>query len=160
MFSVKLANVLLTIAICHSAVVSQSSVPVTWQKVNVDRKFTFSLPSDMKQSKRLYTEDIFGEYTNGRVVLVFVHQPFGFLAYDRRRANHLKDYQETETQIDGRKANVRTFYTVEKDSQKYVAELVLGNWAEGKVELRMSLVSNNSADLDVAKRIFTSVDFP
>jgi hypothetical protein len=71
----------------------------------------------------------------------------------------MKDYQETETVIGGRKANIRSYYTEESGRKVYVAELYIGEWAAGKVEMFMTWEGGTVADFAIARRVFNSIEF-
>jgi hypothetical protein len=76
-----------------------------------------------------------------------------------RRQPEMEDYQETETRIAGKRANIRTYSQVRDGERISRAELNIGNWEKAEVELYMEVESKNPADLEIAKQIFNSVVF-
>lgn len=141
--------------------ICQTSVPRNWQKINAEGLFTFCLPPGMKKTGMTGVESFLGEYLGGERRFLFIYEPYSFLSYGSRRSDEMKDYQETETKIGGRKAVIRTYHTAaenayyldEKGQTTYVAELLVGNWAKSEVELFMSLESKSSSDVETAQRV-------
>lgn len=156
------------ILVSSSASICQNSIPRNWRKVNADGLFTFYLPPRMNKTDMTGVESFLGEYLDYKRRFLFIHEPYDYLAYDSRRSDEMRDYRETKTKIGARKATIRTYHTTERNAYysteagetTYVAELHVGDWAKGEVELFMSLESKNSSDLKVAKRIFNSVHLP
>ncbi|MGH9906493.1 MAG: hypothetical protein ACRD8U_13035 [Pyrinomonadaceae bacterium] len=139
--------------------ICQTAVPEAWRKIDAEGLFTFDLPPGMKQTDMAGVESFLREYLDGKKRFLFVHEPYSYLAYDERRSEEMKDYHETETKISSRRANIRTYYSVENGHKTYVAELHVGDWDKGQVEVFMSLEGNCSTDLETAKQIFNTVEF-
>jgi len=76
-----------------------------------------------------------------------------------RRQPEMEGYQESETKIDGRRANIRTYSQIRDGERIYRAELNIGNWEKADVELYMELESKDAADFEVAQQIFASISF-
>ena len=104
-------------------------------------------------------ENYLGEYFKGKTRFLFVYGDTASNAYDVRREPEMENYQETETKIDGKRANIRTFSQLQNKERIYRAELNIGDWENANVELYMEVESKNQADLEMAKQIFNSVDF-
>ena len=134
-------------------------VPPGWRRINVDRKFTFYLPPNMRQGNMSGVESLLREYSNGRMRLFFVYEPYSFLAYDARRAGDKRDFRETTIRIASRRATVITYYNEEAGHRTYSAEMYVGDWPNGRVDLFMSASSPDSADLEIAKCVFRSLRF-
>jgi len=145
---------LASVSICQTARISD------WQKIDADGLFTFRLPQGFTKTDMTGVENYLGEYYKGETRFLFVHGDTASNAYDVRREPEMKDYQETENRIDGKQANIRTYSQIENGQHTYRAELNIGDWANAKIELYMGVESKNPADLETAKQIFNSVDFP
>ena len=72
----------------------------------------------------------------------------------------MNDYRETTTRIRGKRANIRTYWQRVSGRQVYHAELNVGNWQDGEVELYMGIEGRDPKTLDLAHAVFTSVTFP
>src|ERR1043165_4136449 len=95
---------LLLIMLGGRSALCQTSVPEDWRKVDAEGRLTFYLPPDMKQSDVHGIENLYQEYSNGRLKFSFVYEPSGVLAYEERESQFGKDYQEIRTEVDGRSA--------------------------------------------------------
>lgn len=146
------------IFIFASAALCQSALS-DWQKINAEKLFTFSLPKGFTKTTMTGVENYLGEYFKGKTRFLFVHGDTASYAYDVRRQPGMENYQETETEIDGKRANIRTFSQIQNKERIYRAELNIGDWENADVELYMEVASKNQADLGVAKQIFNSVVF-
>jgi len=71
----------------------------------------------------------------------------------------MSDYQETTTRLGGKRANIRS-YRSEKGKRMYYAELNVGNWENGEVELYMRVEGIDPGTPALASAIFKSVKFP
>lgn len=70
----------------------------------------------------------------------------------------MHDYRETTSRISGLRANIRS-YSHSKDSKRaYRAELNVGNWDKGEVQLYMRMETDDPAMIEVAEQIFTSIN--
>ena len=158
--TLKLVFVLFALLACESMSLCQTSIPKGWQKINADGLFTFYLPQGFRKSDMMGVEHYLGEYFKGETRFLFVHGDTGSNAYDVRRTEEMNDYEEVETKIGGKKANIRTFYLNENGKRRYIAELNIGDWANADVELYMEMSGSSHAVLKMAKQIFRSVEFP
>jgi len=127
-----------------------------WQTIAVSDLFSFRLPQGFK--KRVANEER-GEYYNGETKVVFVWRPTQSPAYRDRQQSWMKDYQETTTRLGGRQANIRSYWT-EKGKRIYHAELNVGNWEKGEVELYMIVEGIDGSTPELASAIFKSITFP
>ena len=138
----------------------QISTPTAvWQKINADGLFTFRLPQGFTKTDMTGVENFLGEYYKGKTRFLFVSGDTGSNAYDVRHEPEMEQYQETETCIAGKRANVRTYSQIRDGARIYRAELNVGDWERAQVELYMEMESNNPADLEMGKQIFSSITF-
>jgi len=131
-----------------------------WQTVDVGDLFCFRLPPGFIKHSSSGTEDERAEYYKGETRLVYVWGHTESLAYRVRRQAGMNDYEESTTRIGGKRANIRTYWQTVKGKRIYRAELNVGNWEKGEVQLYMGIESNDPAVLDTAREIFKSVTFP
>ena len=104
-------------------------------------------------------ENYLGEYYRGKTRFLFISGDTASYAYDVRRQPEMEDYQETEIRLEEKPINIRTSQI--RDGERiYRAELNIGIWEKANVELCMEVESNNPADLEMAKQVFNSIEFP
>ena len=131
-----------------------------WQTIDFNGLFTFRLPEEFHKLEATKPDDLQAEYHKGQTRLIVVWARSESGAYDKRRQDWMHDYRETSSRIRGLRANVRT-YSQSKDSKRaYRAELNVGNWEKGEVQLYMRMDTDDPAMLEVAEQIFTSISFP
>jgi hypothetical protein len=143
-----------------SAVSLQDPSTVGWEVINVDGLFTFRLPKGFVKRKLKGAEDVSGEFVNGQTKLLYVWRPTRSLAFDERQQKWMNDYQEMTTRIRGKRANIRSYWQRLNGVRIYKAELNVGNWQNGEVELFMAIEGRDPKTPDFAKAVFTSVTFP
>jgi hypothetical protein len=136
----------------------QTSSQGKWQEVDAEGLFTFCLPSDMRRHGVSGVESLYRYYSNGRLSFYFVHEPYSYLSYDSRTSEG-KNYQEEAIKIGDRQAVLFTYEQEDEGRKSFHAELYVGNWAEGQVELIMSGASSDPADIKIVKKILTSLRF-
>src|SRR5881394_1358841 len=95
-------------------------------------------------------------YQRGRARFIFVCGDSASSEYDGK---NIRSLREDSITIDGKHATVRTFIYQYPRASLYIAELNVGNWLDGNVELYMAMDSPNRADIQTANRIFRSVKF-
>ncbi|HKV36334.1 MAG TPA: hypothetical protein VJP89_18490 [Pyrinomonadaceae bacterium] len=131
-----------------------------WQTIDFNGLFTFRLPDGFQKLEEAKPDDPRAEYHKGQTKLIVVWARTESGAYDKRRQDWMHDYHETTTRIRGLRANVRT-YSQSKDSKRsYRAELNVGNWDKGQVQIYMRLETDDPAMLEIAEQIFTSINIP
>lgn len=146
---------LASVSLCRSA-----SPSTEWQKIDADGLFTFRLPRGFTKTNMAGVEHYLGEYYKGKTRFLFVWGDTASNAYDVRREPEMEDYQETETRIQAKRANIRTYSQMrEGEGRVYRAELNVGDWENARVELYMELESKDPAELQMAKEIFDSIEF-
>jgi hypothetical protein len=143
---------------CH-AQAKQPPCSDGWIRVKAKERFTFCLPPDMKQSNTKGIESYFRQYTRENLRILFDYNPYDFLSYDARHESDMLNYEEEEIRLDGRKANIRTYQISEKGRTQYEASLHVGDWEKSQVELEMFVGGDSPHTIEIAKKIFRSIDF-
>ena len=126
-----------------------------WKTINAEGLFTFRLPVGFKQSETGVDSFMRG-YQRGRARFIFVCGDSASSEYDEK---NIRSLREDSITIDGKDATVRTFIYQFPRASLYIAELNVGNWRDGNVELYMAMDSPNRADIQTAKQMFRSVKF-
>jgi len=126
-----------------------------WQTIAVGDLFSFRLPPGFKKGSSRTDES--GEYykDESKVVFVWGHSESG--PFENRRQSWMNDYQETTTRLGGRRAMIRTY---SQAKHGYFADLNVGNWGKGEVQLYMRVEGKDPSTRELANRIFKSVTFP
>lgn len=129
-----------------------------WQTIDFNGLFTFRLPDGFQKLEATKPDDLRAEYHKGqtKLIVVWAHTESG--AYDKRRQDWMHDYRETTTRIRGLRANIRSYSHSKDSARSYVAELNVGNWDKGEVQIYMRLETDDPAMLEVAEQIFTSIN--
>ena len=126
-----------------------------WQMINAEGLFAFRLPVGFKQSETGVDSFIRG-YQRGHARFMFV---CGDSASSEYNEKNMRNLREDAITIDGKQATVRTFLYRFERASLYIAELNVGDWRTGHVELYMGMDSPTRADIQTAKQIFRSVKF-
>jgi hypothetical protein len=145
---------LASVSLCQSA-----ASYAKWQKIDAGGLFTFRLPQGFTRTDMTGVEHYLGEYYKGKTRFLFIWGDTASNAYDVRREPEMEDYEERETRIKTKRANVRTYSQLRDGERIYRAELNVGNWEKAEVELYMELESSDPAELEMAKEIFNSIEF-
>ena len=136
-----------------------NEIPAGWKKIDADGKFSFYLPSDMRESGR-GIENYHRDYTNGKLNVSFDYDPFEILAYPVRPGSLGKNLQEVSLEIDGRKAIMFLYQNTDlRKRPYYTADLSIGDLPNGDVKLRMRVSCWNPTRLKLAQTIFHSIQF-
>jgi hypothetical protein len=130
------------------------------QTVDVEGLFSFRLPPDWSRRSSFNVAEVRGEWANDGTKLVYVWGQTASGSYSERRQSWMNEYEETRTRLGGRRADIRSFSRVKDGKRMYHAELNVGNWEKGEVQLYMRIEGSDSKTLDLAKEIFKSVTFP
>lgn len=104
-------------------------------------------------------ESLYQHYSNKRMSFYFVYEPYSYLSYDSRKGEGKMNYRESVLNIGERKAVLFTYEQDDEGRKSFHAELYVGNWAAGQVELTMSVASSEQSDMKLARQILTSVCF-
>jgi len=131
-----------------------------WQTVDVENLFSFRLPEDWSKRSSFNVTEVRGEWAKGETKLVYVWAHTESGGYGERRQAWMNDYEETTTRLGGRRANIRSFSSVKEGKRTYQAELNVGNWEKGEVQLYMRVEGSDPKTLDLAQHIFKSVTLP
>lgn len=131
-----------------------------WQTVEFNGLFTFRLPYGFVRTSSNEPDDVRAEYQKDNTKLIVLWGQTESLAYKDRKLNSMNDYQEATVRISGRRANIRAYSQTIDSKRSYRAELNLGNWEKGEVQLYMRLESDDPAMLSIADQIFKSVSLP
>jgi hypothetical protein len=159
--SILLTNVLVSGTAVNNNSAAQDAVPSGWRKIDAERKFTFYLPPNMRDTGIRGIENFHKEYTTGRMYLTFDYEPFGFLAYQNRAIAFGKGFKETELLIDGRKSYLFIYQDKDwKNRRTYDAKLYVGDLPNGDVILEMAVSSRYPQAVETAKTIFSTIKFP
>ena len=140
---------------------AQISVPSGWRRIDVDGKFSFYLPPDMRDTGRGSIENLHREYTNGRMYLSLDYDANFYRAYENRALHFGKDFEEIQLQVDGKKAFVFVYRTKDwKNRRMHIAEFWVGNLPSDEAIMSMSVSSRSPQAMETAKTIFRTVKFP
>jgi hypothetical protein len=150
----------LTVLCFTAASVRQTAPTPGWQHIDADGLFDFRLPQGFIKTEMTGVEHYLGEYYKGETRFLFIWGDTASLAYSERRQPWMQDYQEVSTRIRGKRVNIRTYSQIGNGERSYRAELNVGNWEKGQVELYMGLESKDPADLETANQVFRSINFP
>ena len=130
------------------------------QTVEVDGLFSFRLPPGWSKRSSFNVAEVRGEWGKDGTRLVYVWGKSESGSYGERRQVWMNDYEETTTRLGGRMANVRSFSSVKDGKRMYQAELNVGNWEKGEVQLYMRVEGSDAKVPDVAREIFKTVTLP
>lgn len=131
-----------------------------WQTVDFQGLFSFRLPAGFEKRNPATAEDLRAEYYKDKTKLIVLWGKTESVAYNDRQQSWMHDYHESTTRIRGLRANIRTYSQRENAKLSYRAELNVGNWDKGEVQLYMRLETDDAATLAVAEEIFKSITLP
>jgi len=131
-----------------------------WQTIDVDGLFSFRLPPGWAKRSSFNVAEVRGEWVKGETRLVYVWGQTESGGHSARRHSWMNDYEETTTRLGGRRADIRGFSRLKNGQRMYEAELNVGNWEKGEVQLYMRVEGNDAAMIELAKQIFKSVTLP
>jgi hypothetical protein len=140
-----------------SVKVSSALTQQNLQTVEVEGLFSFRLPPGWCKHSSFNVTEVRGEWVKGRTKLVYVWGHTESVDYSERRQAWMNDYEETTTRLGGRRANIRRYSRLKEGKRTYYAELNVGNWELGEVQLFMRVEGNDAASIDLAHQIFKSV---
>jgi hypothetical protein len=154
--------ILLLSLITHVAsLTSQAFVPKGWRKIDAGGRFTFHLPKSMKLigNKRCEECGWSGQFSDWRINLhaEFTSWNEGYAAWYLAKQ---KEYAKELTEIDGRKAKIESWRSEEAPKGfNYFAEVRFYG-ADGKLVARLEAWCKGRYEVETAKQIFRTVDFP
>ena len=130
-----------------------------WQAIDVDGLFSFRLPPGWSRRSSSNVAEVRAEWVKGGTKLVYVWGQTESGGFAKRRQPWMTDYEETTTRVSGRRARIRSFSGF-NGKRTYQAELVVGNWEKGEVQLYMRIEGSEHATIELAKQVFKSVTLP
>jgi hypothetical protein len=159
-----LKTILLLSLITHVAsMASQALVPKGWRKIDAGSRFTFHLPKSMKLIGNKMCEECgwSGQFSNRRISLHVVSTD---LTVNERYAarNHAKqkEYVKELIEIDGRKGTMVSWRPEESPQGfSYFAEVSFYG-ADGILLARLEAWCKGRHEVETAKQIFRTVNFP
>ncbi len=154
----------MTLTVCCSSSLGQQSapnvdVPKGWKKVDAEGLFTFYLPPGAWDTGFRGTDDFYREWRIGRVRFMFVYEPMSVLSYDSRGKVFGRGFKESVVEVGGRKAYLFDYSLLERGRTRYYTDLYVGDLPKGQVKLWMQADSARPADLEMARKIFGTVEF-
>jgi hypothetical protein len=137
------------------------SVPAGWSKVTADRLFSFYLPTNMKVSGNEVSEETaWGSSFSNNGMRLYAEYSSWEEGYAATYLAKQFEYEKERIELNGRKALVHSWRWAEPPGiYKYEAEFRIYD-AQGRMLVRMSADCRERADVELAKRIFTTVEFP
>lgn len=130
-----------------------------WQTIEVNDWFTFRLPpAFVKRSSKI--DDDRGEFYYSETKVVYIWGHTESPAYNSRRQPWMNDYQESTRRLRGKGISIRTYSSTTNGKRTFHAELNVGNWEKGEVQLYMTVAGTDPVTLELANQIFKSVTFP
>jgi hypothetical protein len=152
----------LAILFCCVTSVAQESesvnIPSDWKKVNAEGFFTFYLPPKAWAAFK-GLDEFSREYRIGRMRFAFAHRPMGVTSYERRGLKFGKGFEESVISVGGKKAYLFNYVQNLRGRKRYNTELYIGDFPNGDVELWITADSWRPKDLEIAKKIFRTVEF-
>ena len=150
--------------VCSSVCLSQrtsstADVPTGWKKINAKDYFTFYMPKSGWDIGWSALDEYYKEYRIGKLRLMFVYEPTMALAYDRREKAFGKGFREQVVEVHGRKAYLFTYEYKIRGRMRYFTDLYVGDFPNGEIKLWMQADSWRPKDLEIAKKIFGTVEF-
>ena len=137
------------------------TIPEGWYKVTADGLFSFYLPKDMRVSSyEMSPESAWGGVFSSNGIRLFAE----YSSWEERyAADYLAkqfEYENEQVEINGRKAVVHSWRWAEPAGKyKYQAESRIYD-ARGNMLVRMSADCRERAGVELAKRVFMTVEFP
>jgi hypothetical protein len=138
---------------------SHLDIPKGWKMVKAEGRFTIHLPPGAWDTGFRALDEFYREWRIGPMRFMLIDEPMGFLSFDRREQVFGKGYRESVIEVDGRKAYLCDYTHKEKGRRRYYTDLFVGDWPNGDVKLEMRANSARAADLEIAKKIFRTVEF-
>jgi len=149
--------------LCFYAYAADSGVPVEWVRINA-KGFSFLAPTAMKAEDVKGTDSHVGRYTSSQMRIEF---DYGRYSSNLDGFKGRPDYQETITEIGGKKAKVAAFSKIKNVSTENLRQdwvylggtgAYFGNVRKGS-KLSVVVHCKNDEDLDAAKKIIYSIEF-
>jgi hypothetical protein len=136
-------------------------IPAGWNKITAEGLFGFYVPKSMKVSgNEVSIEASWGRSFSNNGIRLYTEYSSWEEGYDTAYLAKQFEYEKERIEVDGRKAVVHSWRWAEpRGSYKYRAELRIYD-TKGRMLVRMSADCRGRADVELAKRIFMTVEFP
>lgn len=137
------------------------SIPADWNKVTADGLFSFYVPKNMKVSSNEMSEEAaWGRSFSNDGIRLYAEYSSWEEGYTSEYLAKQFEYEKERIELNGRKALVHSWRWAEPATHyKYEAEVRVYD-AQGKMLVRMSADCMERSDVELAKRIFMTVQFP
>jgi hypothetical protein len=139
----------------------QELIPRGWYKVNAEGRFTFRLPKSMKLNGTQRCEECgWGSSFSNKRIGLHAESTSWDAGYAPHYLARQEEYVKELTEIDGRKARIESWRSGDApEGFKYFAEVKYYG-ADGKLVARLSAWCRGRHDVETAKQIFRTIDFP
>jgi hypothetical protein len=153
-------NLTLVLQVPRSRIV-RPLIPADWNKVTADRLFAFYLPKKMKVSSNEMSEEAaWGRSFSNSGIRLYAEYSSWEEGYAAAYLAKQFEYEKERIELDGRKAVVHSWRWAEPATHyKYEAEVRIYD-AQGRMLVRMSADCGERSDVELARRIFKTVEFP
>lgn len=151
----------LTACIYFNARGAQENIPDGWRKVDAEGHFTFRLPKRMElRSEERCVECIWGStFSDDRIKLHAEYTDWNE-EYAQQFLAKQQEYVKEFTEIDGKSAKIQGWrFEDAPQGFSYIVEVRFYG-TDRKLIARLSALCKDRRDLETAKQIFRSVDFP
>lgn len=164
----KLASKLIVLSVvfivCSPICLSQQTslnvnIPKDWKKINANGLFTFYLPPNAWDTKFSGIDEFYKEYRIDKLAFRLVYEPMGVLAYENREKAFGKGFQESVLEVNGRKTYMFSYVKIVRGRKRSYTEIHIGDLPKGQTKLYIQADSWRLADLEIAKKIFGTVEF-
>jgi len=132
-----------------------------WHLIDAKKLFRFCLPHSMSLSSRVAsTESLWGSTFSDERISLYAEYSSWPSEYVAEYLAKQPEYVKRLTEIDGRTVKIESWRRADaSDGHRYVAELRIYG-ANGKMMARMSALCKKRSDVEIAKQIFSTVEFP
>ena len=135
-------------------------IPAGWNTVTADGLFSFYVPKNMKVSgDEVSLEAAWGRSFSNKGMRLYAEYSSWEESYAAEYLAKQFEYEKERIELSGRKALVQSWRWAERTPYKYKAECRIHD-AQGRMLVRMSADCRERADVELAKRIFMTVEFP
>lgn len=142
----------------HAVDQARSVAPDGWQRINVDDKFSFYLPPDMREAEPI--GDYCGpakDFRNKRLWLNYGYCETG--SCDPSPAlKGSSSFQSSQVEVGRRKALLTSWQEDRRSNWRFMT-LCFQDIGDGKTWLSFGALSQDPQSLEVAKQVFASIEF-
>ena len=140
---------------------TEVAIPAGWQKVDAEGRFAFHLPQGMKLTSTERCEECaWGSvYSDDRIRLYAEYTSWNE-EYVQEYLDRQPEYARELTRIDGRKAKIQSWrLNAAVEGRGFTTEVRFYG-SDGKLLAHMSALCKERDDVETAKQIFRTADFP